>query len=255
MATSKPSDEIIDTFTPRYKDAKPDVAVLMPVHNEAECIEGVVTEFYNELSRRLLVEVVCCEDGSTDGTKDVLRTLAEKVPMKVILGAERKGYSNAIRDGLRLVNANYVLFTDSDGQHRPEDFWRLYELRLRYEVVSGCRVNRADPLHRRVMSSVFQWISRRLFKLPKLKDITAPYRLVQADVAKKVAEEYRYMRESFWTEFTIRAYKRGYRIIEVPIEHRSRVGGGTRVYKPTKIPKIVLSQLTAQLKLWWELRS
>ena len=253
MATGA-EDEIIDTFTPAYRGFKPDVSVIMPVHNEVECIEKVVTEFYGELSRRLVTEIVCCEDGSTDGTKDVLRALTQKLPMKVILGAERKGYSKAIIDGLKLASAEYVLFVDSDGQHLPQDFWKLYEHRLTYDVVSGCRVGRSDPIHRRIMSSVFQRLARILFKLPRFRDVTGPYKLVRADVAKRVSEEYKYMVESFWTEFTIRAYKKGYRMLEVPVTHRSRIGGDTRVYKPTKIPKIVLRQLRDLLKLWFELR-
>jgi len=60
--------------------------------------------------------------------------------------------------------------------------------------------------------------------------------------------------ESFWTEFTIRAYKKGYSVIEVPVTHRGRLGGSTRVYKPAKIPKIVFKQLTDLLRLWLELR-
>lgn len=249
-----PTDEIVDTSTQRFKDEAPEVSILMPVHNEAESIEAVVKEFYNELKRGVSVEVVCCEDGSTDGTKDVLRSLAKEVPMKAILGASRKGYSKAIVDGVNYASGRYILFTDSDGQCSPQDFWKLYEQRLHYDVVSGCRVNRADPLHRRVMSTVFQRMAKALFKLPKLRDITAPFRLVEADAAKRIACECKYMKESFWTEFTIRAHAKGYRITEVPVTHRSRAGGGTRVYKPTKIPKIAAAQLQALLELWQELK-
>jgi hypothetical protein len=61
------------------------------------------------------------------------------------------------------------------------------------------------------------------------------------------------MRESFWTEFTIRAYKKGFKIGEVPVIHRPRIDGTTRVYKPWKIPKITFMQLIALLKLLLEI--
>jgi dolichol-phosphate mannosyltransferase len=142
---------------------------------------------------------------------------------------------------------------DSDGQHLPQDFWRLYEHRLTYDVVSGCRVIRADTLQRRVMSKTFQFLAKKLFNLPGFKDMTAPFRLTKTEVAKEVASRCKYMRESFWTEFTIRAYRKGLEIGEIPVTHRHRLGGSTRVYRPWKIPKIAASQVYALLKLWREL--
>lgn len=247
-------DEIIDTLTPKLAEiGQPEVALLMPVHNEAENIENGVMEFYNVIGRKLSLEIVCCEDGSTDGTQEILKNLSEKRPMKVILGAERKGYSNAIKDGLKIVSSKYVLFVDSDGQHLPSDFWKLYEYKNDYEIVSGRRSKRADVFHRKVMSSAFQFMARKIFKLPVLRDITAPYRLVHTDVARTIAEECKYMTESFWTEFTIRACKKGFKMIEVTITHKNRAWGSTRVYKPSRIPRVVFSQLLGMLRLWREL--
>jgi hypothetical protein len=77
---------------------------------------------------------------------------------------------------------------------------------------------------------------------------------MRTEIAKKIAKEYKYMKESFWTEFTIRAYKKGFKIGEVPVVHRPRLDGSTRVYKPWKIPKITFSQLLALIKLYKELK-
>jgi hypothetical protein len=78
---------------------------------------------------------------------------------------------------------------------------------------------------------------------------------MRSDVAKLIANECKYMKESFWTEFTVRAYKRGFNIAEVPVSHRKRLGdsNSTRVYRFSKIPRIAISQSIALLKLWWEL--
>jgi hypothetical protein len=77
---------------------------------------------------------------------------------------------------------------------------------------------------------------------------------MKAEVAKEVASQCRYMKESFWTEFTIRAYKKGFKIGEVPVTHRHRLDGSTRVYKPRKITKIVILHGYALLKIYRELR-
>jgi glycosyltransferase involved in cell wall biosynthesis len=250
------NDQVIDTLTSKLQeDSDPEVALLMPVHNEAAEVEKAVMEFYNEVGRKIPLEIVCCEDGSTDGTKETLKNLSTKIPMKVILGADRKGYAPAIKDGLKILSSKYVLFVDSDRQHQPSDFFRLYQLREKYDIVSGYRVKRMDAFHRRIMSLVFQCLAKNVFKLPKLRDVTAPYRLVRTDVARKIASECTFMNESFWTEFTIIGYKKGYSMIEVPATHKLRVGGTTRVYKPSKIPKIVISQFLGLVKLWFRLKN
>jgi len=244
-------ERIIDTFTSRT--GKAEVAVLMPVYNEAEIIENVILEYFNVIGTKIPVEIVISEDGSTDGTKEVIRSLAEKIPLKALLSTMRKGYSKGIIDGLDLVKSNYVLITDSDGQHDPKDFWKLWNLRDKYDIISGYRVNRADAFHRKVMSKTFQVIAKKFFNLPKFKDITAPFKLMKTNVAREIASEWKYMKESFWTEFTIRAHRKGYKITEVPVNHRMRTDGGTRVYKFSKIPKIVYFQTLALIKLKGEL--
>jgi dolichol-phosphate mannosyltransferase len=243
---------VIDTFSASLDEAE--VAVLMPVHNEADIIEKVASDFYETISQKVPVEVVLSEDGSVDGTREAIGHLAKRIPLKATLSPMRKGYARGIKDGLELVSAKYVLIADSDGQHSAEDFWRLWNLREKYDIVSGWRFDRADSLYRRIMSNVFQGMNRALFRLPKLHDVTSPYKLMKSEVAKLVADGFKYMNESFWTEFTVRALQKGYSIGEIPVNHAVRANGGTRVYKLSKIPGIALAQLDGLLKLWCELR-
>lgn len=243
------SDLGIVTSTATIGIERPEVAVLMPVHNEADIIENVVLEFYETVGRKMPLEIVLSEDGSVDGTKDVIKQLSRKVPLEAVLSKARKGYAGGIKDGLKLVKAKYVLITDSDGQHTAEDFWRLWELRDKYDIVSGWRVDRADSFYRRAMSRAFQLMAKTFVKVPRLRDVTSPYKLMRTDMARSVADECEYMRESFWTEFTIRAYNMGAKIHEVPVVHKERNNGSTNVYKPYKMPKIVLSQFKGLIKL------
>lgn len=97
--------------------AKPEVSMLLPVHNEAESIETVITDLYNEITSKIPVEIVVAEDGSTDRTKEILCDSAKKIPLKLILGDKRKGYSKGLIDGLSKVDTKYVVLVDSDGQH------------------------------------------------------------------------------------------------------------------------------------------
>jgi glycosyltransferase involved in cell wall biosynthesis len=247
------TERLMDTFTSGV--GKAEIAVLMPIHNEAKTIEKSVTEFYNVISPRMPLELILSEDGSTDNTENIIQKLSEKTPLKAILSTSRKGYASGIKNGLKLVKAKYVLITDSDGQHDPKDFWKLWNLRMKYDIVSGWRKKRADALYRKIMSRIFQWRIKRAFHLPNLMDITAPFKLMKTEVAIEIAEKCKYMNESFWNEFEVRAYIGGFSIGETPVAHRSRADqSATRVYKLWKIPKIALAQLMALSKLKLELR-
>ena len=246
------TERLVDTFTSGV--GKAEIAVLMPIHNEAETIENSVIEFYDVISPRMPLELVLSEDGSTDDTENVIEKLSEKIPLKAILSTSRKGYAGGIKDGLKLVKAKYVLITDSDGQHDPRDFWKIWNLRTKYDIVSGWRKKRADSLYRRVMSQVFQLRIKSAFNLPNFLDITAPFKLMKTEVAIEIAEKCKYMSESLWNEFSVRAHVAGYSIGEIPVSHRIRADkSATRVYKPWKIPKIALAQLRAVSKLKSEL--
>lgn len=230
------------------------VSLILPVHNEADNIETVVRSFYEEIGKKINLEIVVAEDGSTDGTKEILKRLSKEIPMTLLMDDNRLGYTGGLKNGLQKATGDYVLFCDSDGQHFPADFFAMYRESNGYDIVDGWRVNRADTAFRKAMSRTFQIFSRAFFGVKGLFDVTAPYRLVKRSIALQITNQVKYMRESFWTEFTIRAIKAGAKIKEVPVRHRLRLSGDTVVYKPTKLPKIVFSQFKGMLKLWIELR-
>lgn len=230
------------------------VSLVLPVYNEADNIERVIRSFYDEVGKRVSLQIVVAEDGSTDGTKEILNKLSQEIPMVLISGKERLGYTGGLKRGLQEATGDYVLFCDSDGQYFPSDFFGMFRMRDGFDVIDGWRVNRADTNFRKVMSQTFQILARVLFGITGLHDITAPYRLVKREVALRVIGQVKHMSESFWTEFTIRAVKCGARIKEVPVRHRLRFSGDTVVYKPKKLPKIVYNQFKGMLNLWIESR-
>lgn len=228
------------------------VSFLMPVHNEAGTIASVISELYNEVGSKIPVEIVVAEDGSTDGTKEILRDLAEKLPLRLIMNDRRKGYMGGVKDGLRHVSSEYIFFMDSDGQHTPSDFWKLYEKRHEYDLIVGKKIRRRDPFHRIFMSTVFHWLVRLLFRVP-VRDPDTAFRIMKHEVLDSVLNETRILKYSFWTEFTVRAHKRGFKVGEVLVIHRNRLNGDTRLYKLSKLPSIIISQLIGSFKLAMEL--
>lgn len=232
----------------------PDVEVLLPVHNEADSIEATILEIYQELSSKISVGFIICEDGSKDNTKDILRRLAKQLPLRLNLSDARKGYSRAVREGMLMTEAPFLLCLDSDGQCDPKDFWRFWESRGMSDIVLGWRVNRADTLIRRTLSRFFYRIYQAAFGTP-VHDPSCPYVLMRRSVAEKLSKELGAMQQGFWWEFVARAHRRRYSIRELPVHHRLRAAGVTQVYRWNKMPGIFLRHVAAIYRIWAETRS
>ena len=228
-----------------------DVEVLLPVHNEAESIENTVREIYSELSPRLKVGFIICEDGSKDNTQKILRHLARDLPMRLNLSEGRKGYSRAVCEGMQMLESEYLLCLDSDGQCDPKDFWPFWEARNHADVILGWRTDRADTFIRRTFSRFFYLIYQTVLRTPA-HDPSCPYVLIRKAVASQLAGELGAMQQGFWWEFTARAHRRGYTIKELPVHHRLRAAGVTQVYHWRKMPGIFFRHVAAIFRIWAE---
>jgi dolichol-phosphate mannosyltransferase len=232
---------------------KPDVEILLPVHNEAESIESTIREIYNEISPQVSVRFLICEDGSVDDTKKILRRLSESIPMNLILSDERKGYSRAVIDGMKALEAPYLLCLDSDGQCDPKDFTKFWGARTGSDLVLGWRVNRADTPLRKLMSRTFYRIYQSLYGVP-VHDPSCPYVLVSKKVVDQLVDELGTMQQGFWWEFVARIHRHGFSIQEFPVNHRLRSAGTTQVYKLRKLPGIGWRHFLALFKIWSQTR-
>jgi len=232
----------------------PEVEVLLPVHNEGESIERVIREIYNELSPRVAVRFIICEDGSVDNTKEILARLEGELPMKLMMSDRRKGYSRAVIDGMKMLSAPYLLSLDSDGQCDPRDFWAFWEKRDAANVILGWRVRRADDLWRRVFSGGFYILYQLFYNVP-VHDPSCPFMLARKEVVERLVPELGEMQQGFWWEFVARAHRRGFSFVELPIGHRSRLAGQTGVYKFKKLPGIGYRHFLALFKILRQTRA
>jgi glycosyltransferase involved in cell wall biosynthesis len=224
------------------------ISILMPAYNEAETIEAVVRGFYKSVATPLHSPILVCEDGSTDGTKDVLNRLSQELPVEVISDERRMGYAGGVKRGLLLTGGDAVFFSDSDGQYDPEDFWKLVKELPGADMVIGCKVKREEPFHRTVLAWGFHVLARTLFGV-RLRDMDCGFRIIRRSYVNAVVDSVMSLPYSFWAEFTILGALRGFRIREVPISHHSRLVGGSSIYQIDRLPRIILSQFRGLLSL------
>ena len=228
--------------------------VLLPVHNEGTSIERTIREIYAEVTPLVQFRFIICEDGSTDDSKDVLKRLSKSFPMTLFMEAERKGYSQAVIDGMKAVEAPYVLCLEGDGQADPQDFGKFWRSIHDADVIVGWRVNRQDTVMRRAMSRGFYWAYRSLFRVP-LHDPSFAFVLTSRKVIQRLVPELGEMQEGLWWEFNARAHRYGFSLKEIPVNHRLRVAGGTQVYPLRRLPGIARRHFVALFEIWSQTRA
>lgn len=230
------------------EDRPPRLTVFLPVYNEASSIAGVLREFSETVTAPARARLLVCEDGSTDGGREVLELLGRSLPLELVTSPNRKGYANAARDGLQRITTEFVFFSDSDGQYDPSDFWKIWNARGSFDMVIGRKDERQERFYRIVLSRGFHLLVKAFTAVP-LRDMDCGFRLIRREVVASVLPEVRSLKYSFWAEFSIIAYRKGFRILEVPVRHRPSLRGSTSIYSWNRLPRILVLQVLGLLNL------
>jgi dolichol-phosphate mannosyltransferase len=163
-----------------------ELAVVMPVHDEAACIERVIREWWHEVERHTsCFRFIVIDDGSTDSTPLLLSALAADVGERLIcIRQENRGHGQACMAGYRRAagdRAMHVLQIDSDGQCDPRYFGSFWALRNSFPLVYGDRVRRDDGALRRFASATHR-IGLAMLEGVYCADPNVPYRLMRTSV-------------------------------------------------------------------------
>ena len=201
------------------------ISVVVPVHDE----ERTVALLYDELQSALeqldqAWEVVFVDDGSTDGSFAALTRLhSAQGNVRVVRLRRNFGKAAALAAGFASAEGNTVVTIDADLQDDPAEIPRLLaKLEEGFDLVSGWKTHRRDPLSRRVPSKIFNWVTGRVSGL-RLHDLNCGLKAYRAEVVKGLrlyGELHRFI--------PVLAHYRGYRIAELPVNHRPREHGRSR---------------------------
>ena len=224
------------------------VTAIINVFNEAETIEAEIRSIHEEVVSRISgSEFIVAEDGSTDGTREIVAGLVEELGVVYLTGKERKGYARALRDALLLAENPWVFFSDVGGKSDPKDFWKLYGEREGADLVIGLRSGRRDQLYRRLLTWGYNSALRAYFRL-SIRDADSGFRLYRTALVKEIASQDWVNSELVASEIAVRCAYMGGRIREVPVGYRQRKGT-SRGLPLGKIPRVILGVIGSFPKL------
>jgi glycosyltransferase involved in cell wall biosynthesis len=226
------------------------LTVVLPAHNEAENLPSVVPEVISTLPRFTDdFEVIVVDDGSRDGTRQILESLTREHPrLRVERHTVNRGYGAALATGFRSSTGDFVMFMDSDRQFRIADLDLLSPFVGKFDVVAGFRKERNDPLHRRVFAEIFNVTVRVLFGV-HMRDIDCAFKVFRGNQIRSL--DLTAPGALINTEIQAKLRRIGATVEQVGVNHYPRVagqatGGSLRV---------IVRAMRETVALWWQMRS
>ena len=209
-------------------EARRDFAVVIPAFNEAPVVADLLSELKDTFERfELDGEILVVDDGSTDGTGDLVEKDARHWDaVRVLRHRTNLGKTEAMLTAARSTDRTFLVLFDADLQHLPDEIPRFLEgLHAGSDIVTGRKVGAYD---KRAVSSLYNGLSRRIFRVP-VHDLNS-----MKAFRREILEEL-HLRHDWHRFFVVLAHARGYSVSEIDIELHPRRAGVSKYTGPFRI--------------------
>jgi glycosyltransferase involved in cell wall biosynthesis len=229
---------------------RPSITAFFPCYNDAGTIATIVITADQTL-RDLTddYEIIVGNDASTDNSAQLLTELEKLYPrLRVLHHAVNRGYGGNLRSMFAAATKDLIFYTDGDAQYDPSELSVLHKnLTPEIDVVQGWKIERSDPLHRKIIGRVYHHFVRFWFGL-HLRDVDCDFRLFRRHVLESFPLES--SSGCITVEMMTRIEHGGFRVREVPVHHYHRAYGESQFFNFPRVAR-TLQELTV---LWVKLK-
>ncbi len=200
----------------------PKVSIVVPVYNEKKYILKILEKLDQLSLPNIEKEIVVVDDGSTDGTREILKSTGTKY--KIIFQSKNLGKAEALKTGFKNCSGEIIVTQDADLEYNPADIAKLIQpvIRGEFAVVYGSRMIARNPIGH----IFYYWGNRlistftRFFYQHRITDVETGYKVFKKDILQKI-----HLVESgfgFEAEFTAKVLRSKIKILELPISYSPR---------------------------------
>ena len=222
----------------------PEISIVVPVYNEEHSLQELVAAieavFKEPAGKTMnLHEIILVDDGSSDGSWErMIRLQSETEKITTLKLRKNLGKSAALQAGFTFASGDVIVSLDADLQDDPGEIPLLVaKLREGYDLVSGWKRKRKDPLSKIIPSKLFNFVISRMFGLT-LHDINCGFKAYRSPVAKSLV-----LYGEFYRFIPVILAHRGFKVSEVQVEHHPRKFGKSK-YGIERMPRGALDFLS-----------
>ncbi|MEK7533866.1 MAG: glycosyltransferase family 2 protein [Patescibacteria group bacterium] len=199
------------------------ISIVIPLYNEEESLDVV----YNEIIKVVKdhkYEIIFIDDGSTDGSFEILKELEEKNShVRIFSFRKNQGKAEALMLGFQKSKGDYIITLDADLQDKPSEISKLLnKINEGWELVCGWRKNRNDSFFKIVSSKIFNFMASLFWDL-KLHDYNCGLKAYTAEAAKSLS-----LYGGLHRFVPLLAYQQGFKVTEVSVDHEKRKFGKSK---------------------------
>ncbi len=200
------------------------ISIIIPVYNEEESIKKLYEKILDVVKDKYLYEIIFIDDGSTDSSAQNIKDIIAGDPnVHLIVFRKNFGKAAALQAGFRNCTGDIAITMDADLQDDPKEIPRFIEkLNEGYDLVSGWKQKRHDPLEKRLPSKLFNKVTSHLSGV-HLHDFNCGFKAYRKEVVDSIdvyGELHRYI--------PVLAHRKGFRIAEIVVEHHAREFGKSK---------------------------
>ncbi|MCK5082192.1 MAG: glycosyltransferase family 2 protein [Candidatus Omnitrophica bacterium] len=202
------------------------LSIIIPVFNEKDTVAQVIQDIYDiPLQNNIEKELIVVDDGSSDGTRDVLAKLDNRNNTRIFYHSKNQGKTFSVKFGFKQMTGDVVVIQDADLEYSPKNYPRLLDpiLNEEAEVVYGSRflgsIKNMTAVNR-TANIISNWTINRLYG-SSITDLHTCLKVFKKEVLNGISINSQ--RFSFDTEITAKLLAKGVRIREIPIAYEARL--------------------------------
>jgi len=230
------------------------ISIILLAYNEEKNISDEIDNIKEIILNKLEnYEFIVAEDGSIDRTKEIILEKKKKLNFIYSTSDERRGVRGAMLESFKIATGDYVFFADSGKKFDFNDFWKLFKIKEKYDLVSALRTERQDQLYRIFLTKSFNFFLKFTLK-SKFKDIDSGFKIFKKEALEKITAIKSINSDFLSAELCLKLQYYKYNFKEIPVKYFQRKED-SKALPISSIPKQIASFLMNYFKLKKQLKS